>query len=182
MQRFIRVSTGEYPYYSQDIRTRHKDISFPVNIPPAVASKIGYELVEPTNQPQGDVVEEIQPVLVDGQWKQAWSSRDFTPQELMARLNRERDTLLAKGIEYTFPNGDVDHIQVSDRDMTILLTIDVRARAALDDPEYRQRFRSLSNKNYSLTAAEVVAMADHVFTTIQTWYETSWDVKDSLTQ
>ena len=54
----------------------------------------GFPKVEPTDKPDGDVVTETIPVLIDGVWTQQWAVRDFTTDEVAANLQAEREEML----------------------------------------------------------------------------------------
>lgn len=180
MSVYIHVESGEYPLYEGDIRARSNNVSFPEVITDVMAKMVGFEVVEPTETPTGDVVSEGAPVLVNGKYQQSWNVRPFNTQELGAQLDQQREQAISAGVPYTFSNGVEDHVQITDRDMTILTMIQVRARANVDDPAYRQIFRSLENNIYQLTAQEVIDMTEFVFDCIQTVYTESWNSKDQL--
>lgn len=180
MQRFIKVDTLEYPIYEHDIRVRHPRVSFPVTISVDAVENFGYKLVHPTEQPEGDVVMETHPTQTNGEYYQAWTVRPFNKTELSERLNQQREEQIAAGIEYTFPNGQVDRVQVFDRDLTILTKIETNARIHLTTEGYIQPFRSMSNQTYFLTAQEVIDMTNAVFLGLQQIYIDTWAAKDAL--
>lgn len=180
MQRFIKVDTLEYPIYEHDIRVRHPRVSFPVTISVDAVENFGYKLVHPTEQPVGDVVIETQPTELNGEYHQTWTVRPFNSAESAQRINQQREETIANGIEYTFPNGQLDRVQVFDRDLTILTKIEMNARANLDTEGYIQPFRSMSNNTYFLTAQEVLDMTTTVFNSLHQIYVDSWAAKDAL--
>lgn len=178
MSVYIHTTTGEYPLYEGDVRSRSNNVSFPETITEDMAALVGFAPVESTETPEGDVVSEGKPVLVNGKYKQTWEVRAFTSEEIAQQMDSRREQAISVGVPYTFPNGVEDHVKITDRDMTILTMIQVRARANVSDAEYRQVFRSLGNNNYLLTAQEVIDMTEHVFDCIQRVYAESWQTKD----
>lgn len=176
---FINPQTGEYPLFPHDIKQKHPNVSFPKLLTEETVAEFGYRLVEPTTRPIGDVVEEGSPVNQDGVWKQVWTTRQYNQQELNDIANRQREQTLMAGINYTFPGGVVDCVKVTDRDMSVLTNIRLTAQKQLDNPEFRQLFRSKNNHNYSLTASEALAMAEFVIKAVEDIYIQSWDIKDA---
>lgn len=175
---YINIDTGEYPIYPHQIRQANPDVSFPKEIPSDVAEEFGYSVVVQTTEPTGDVVTEGAPEEIEGVWTQTWVSRSYTSEELANTINQDREALLREGIPYTFPGGQPDHIQVTDRDMIVLTNIRLAAAANIDTVGYTQVFRSKSNVNYNLSAQDVIDMTGHVLAAIEQIYIDSWAVKD----
>ena len=102
MNAYIKLSTFEYPRHEGDIRLEHPEIlesqtgaTFPC---PAT-----YAVVEYTEPPscnlQTQIVYQIQPQIVAGVWKTAWTIRNLTQEELAAREeDREEARKEAQGI------------------------------------------------------------------------------------
>lgn len=180
MALFIDTETKEYPITEDDIRSRHPNISFPRVITQTSVISFGYQVVNEVNKPEGDVVTEGEPnKRPDGSWVQTWNVREFNEDELADRANLTREESLKKGIPYKFPEStEIDAIQVTDRDMTILNTLYIFAKDNLDNPDYRQIYRSVNNINYELTAQQVIDMTTHVFNVMQNIYKASWELKD----
>ena len=176
MATYIHVKTKTYPLYEADIRRRHKNVSFPQDITPELLKDFGYEVVIPTAKPEGDVVSMGPAVYDKGEdaYYQTWNVREYNNDEKKSIINADRERRLRDGIEYTFPNGQVDRIQVSDRDLTILQSIELRASRNLETEGYEQIFRSKGNSNYILTAQQVLDMTTHVFQEIERIYVDSW--------
>lgn len=178
MATYIHEQSGTYPLYLADIRRRHKNISFPEVVEDYILSDLGYEKVHPVTKPTGDVVNLGQPKKnKEGKWQETWNVRPFTNEELSSQVNSKREALLREGILYTFPGGKEDRIQVNDRDLTILQSIEFRALQNLTDDSYSQIFRSMGNVNYVLTAQQVLDMTAHVFKEIELIYLNSWKNK-----
>jgi len=88
MNAYIKLLTFEYPRYEGDNRVEHPEIlesqtgtTFPC---PAT-----YAVVEYTEPPsynlQTQIAYQIQPQIVAGAWKAAWTIRNLTQEELAAR-------------------------------------------------------------------------------------------------
>lgn len=68
-----------------------------------------YTLYRPVSagRPDGDVVTEVQPVLMDGVWTQVWSSRPYNDDEMArfieegrAKINKQRDEKISDGVMF----------------------------------------------------------------------------------
>jgi hypothetical protein len=71
---FIHVVSGAYPLTLNSLRARHTNISFVPGDDVAFFREQGYEIVQPTIRPTGDVVVEIAPFhREDGVWLQTLS-------------------------------------------------------------------------------------------------------------
>jgi hypothetical protein len=79
-----------YPYSVRQLRRDNPQVSFPENPTEGLLAAYDVYPVQPTDSPAGDVVTEVDPVLTDGQWLQAWSVRDFTPEEIADNLAARR--------------------------------------------------------------------------------------------
>ena len=91
---YIHIETAEYPLSVLGIQGRHPNTIFGTPfIPPE-----GYALVEPTDTPAygADTHKpvEVEPVQVDGVWRQQWSVVPLSEEEL-AELQRQRDEAAA---------------------------------------------------------------------------------------
>lgn len=78
---------NEYPRYIGDIQAEHPDFDG-VNLPE------GWVAVEQTERPavtENEVVYEIPPQLIDGVYKQSWSIRPVTQEEIEKRNNHPKD-------------------------------------------------------------------------------------------
>jgi len=81
---YIHIETSEYPLSILDIQGRHPDTIFGTPfIPPE-----GYALVEPADTPAYDADTqkpvEIEPVEIDGVWRQQWDIVSLSFEELQA--------------------------------------------------------------------------------------------------
>ena len=84
--RFIHVASETYPLYLYQIPQHDPNLSLPVGVTLEALSNAGYELVQPTVPPVGDVVTEGAPSLADGVYTQVWVVRPFTPEEKEAHF------------------------------------------------------------------------------------------------
>jgi len=74
-----------YPYTLRMLKNDNPDVSLPKNPSDETLAALGAVRVESVPRPDGDVVTEGQPELVDGVWRQTWASRPFTQAELNAQ-------------------------------------------------------------------------------------------------
>jgi hypothetical protein len=88
MNAYIKLATFEYPRHEGDIRLEHPEIlesqtgaTFPC---PATYAVVEYT-ESPSCNPQTQMAYQIQPQIVAGVWKAAWSIRNLTQDELDAR-------------------------------------------------------------------------------------------------
>lgn len=137
----IRVRDNLWPCTIATMRSEFPGVSFPQNPTIETCRKRGYELVHPTTAPTGDVVVEVEPVLIDGVWTQTWNASNFTEEQIaqmvidrQERLTRaikaQGDRNLNKGMEYDF--GDVvEHIQIRDADRVNLIGLRIKVNKLL---------------------------------------------------
>lgn len=75
-----------YPYNLSQIRKDFPDVSFPRELHLADLHDYGVYPVLETEKPSGDVVTEVLPELINGEWVQTWTARDYTAEEIAARV------------------------------------------------------------------------------------------------
>lgn len=79
-----------YPYSIGALRKDNPQVSFPKNPPDELLASYNVYPVQATDRPTGDVVTEEIPVFNGTFWRQAWSVRDFTPEEVADNLAARR--------------------------------------------------------------------------------------------
>lgn len=85
----LNGAVAAYPYSEYQLRADHPNTSFPATITPSILAEFGVVEVLPTERPAptlGNTVEEGQPELTDGQWRQTWAIRPLTAEELKATV------------------------------------------------------------------------------------------------
>lgn len=83
VNRFIETTSKEYPLSFSDLRARHPNVTVPHDASDHALLRLGYARVNSTERPEGDVVNELPPVMdAQGVWHQQWEARDFTQEEL----------------------------------------------------------------------------------------------------
>lgn len=186
---FIHVASGDQPLYLSQIRKREKEYSLPISPTVTQMSEIGYEVIQPTERPSGDVVTQGDAVLENGVWKQSWIVRSFTPEEIETNLNDKRTQhlheievyrtrLLEKGVSYEFNEGTY-HIQVRDCDRANLAGLRLRANALIEqDISVQMPFRTAENEMVSLTPIELVSLTDVALEGYYLILENVWTLKD----
>lgn len=187
---FIHIESSEYPLYLNQIRRRHPDISIATNPSEESLLALGYAVVHDSERPTGDVVEQSDPVNVNGRYEKGWTVREFTPGELANRLAQARQahldaiavyekSYLDRGFPYEFGENTY-HVQLRDGDIGRITGFRVKAdeliAAEITDPV--MEFRVYENVVVKLTPAEASAMADAAFTGYTTFLRTIWDLKD----
>ena len=91
----IKTDTQEYPVTLQEFFSRHRNVSFPAEIP---FDDFGYAQVVTVPQPEVDfyhAAHELPPVLVGDAWTQQWEVVEVqrTPEEIAAK---QRANILAQ--------------------------------------------------------------------------------------
>lgn len=187
--RLIDPVTKEYPLYISSIKDATGTI-FADTMTEEDMLGYGYEVVHDTPVPTGDIVNELPPVLTDGNWYRAWEVREFNEGEKARQLanakavNKERadyllETSFNKGFPYMY-NEQLVHIQISPTDrqnITALRTIAKEAIAESQDITFK--FRVYENINILLTPAQMVDVGNQAFARVSEGYATIWDIKDN---
>jgi hypothetical protein len=100
---FIKLSTLQYPLHEGDIRLEYPEIpesatggTFPC--PPSYA--LVNQVDEPSHDISTQVVYQIQPQQIDGQWYMVWEVRDRTQEELeLVELANSRSLGMGLSVE-----------------------------------------------------------------------------------
>lgn len=100
---------------------------------------------------------------------------------LIEKVSELRKEKLEVGMSYTF-NGVVDGVQTREMDLTILLTLSIKANKAIEagivSPVFP--FRSTEDNNYLLTPQEMLDLVTAVDNFVSTAYEDSWALKSII--
>lgn len=169
----IHVATLAYPKYLHQIRRENQLVSLPKTPTVEQLSDLGYEVVHPGTRPEGDVVTAAAPEFIDNQWVEQFDVRDFTEEEILSELNKQKSLhmseiksyqtrLLENGIEFDFGGTfGVLHVQVRDGDRANLITMHVEARHAVDTEDTSKVWFFIVRENdivTGLSAEEVILM------------------------
>jgi hypothetical protein len=83
---YIKLATLEYPRYMFDILGEHPDIQYSSPEYGEFPHPPTYALVlisqKPAFDPNTHIAEQIEPVQENGEWRQAWSVRPLTQEEI----------------------------------------------------------------------------------------------------
>lgn len=188
----IEVATGRYPVALEVIRLKHTDRSFAMQPHLEDLQALGYEVVEPTIRPEGNVVTEGAPELVDGVWLRTWEVREWNADEVAAQLAQAKAELSGQvmntrnddfemGITYSPEVGVEFNVQLRPEDRVNLVMLSLQAKAALAiEDETLEKFRSYENETFELTPAQVIDMTNKALVGIKSIYQQSWDFKDQI--
>lgn len=190
--RLIHSDSGVYPIYLADMPKYQPNTCFGPTVDSDLLFELGFEVVEDTPVPAGDVVTEGAPELREGHWYQTWVVRSYNEVEAAGQLQDRKAMLaaqaeslriaaFAKGFPYQFSEDTVYHVQVraSDRgNISDLRTIAKEMIAANQEMSFP--FRVFENVSVSLTAPEMVALADRTFQQVVAGYNVSWAYKDAI--
>ena len=190
---FIEVATGLYPVTLYMIIDKFKaqNMSFSMTPPRVDIENLGYGIVMPMQRPEGDVVVEGPPELVDGQWEQTWVVRDFNESELSAQLEFAKitanDRIMAVrnddfqlGMTHTVGDKTFNvQLRIEDRINLIgMYTIGKEmVEAGIDKLE---AFRSYENETIMLTPQETVDMALAALAAVKSISQSTWTLKDQV--
>lgn len=186
--RFIDINTLDFPLTFKDIKNKTPNTFWGTDVTADELLLVGFALIIPSPKPEGDVVLEVEPELIDGQFHQAWQARSYTPEEKKAILDQVKfDKLntiellksqcLAKGYPYQFSPGVYYHIQMRDSDRTNILGLtEMSAR----NPGVDQKFRTFENVTVTLTSQELATMSDAVGVAYSSLMQSMWGFKDTI--
>ena len=114
-------SPQEWPLTDMAAIALHKDTSFPLPLSPDGHPELGLYKLKETIVPETtryQAVEEVMPVLVDGQWTQQWNIIEFSEEEKKAttaaksRTAREDRNMRLADCDWTqLPDAPVDHAE-----------------------------------------------------------------------
>lgn len=189
---FIEVATGKYPVTLSDIARKYTDRSFSVTPPRVDISDLGYEVVNPSLKPEGDVITEGEPELIEGEWFKVWDVRNYNDSEKSVMLTQRKETLSSQvmqirnddfeiGTTYTLSPEVSFNVQLRQEDRINLLLLNMRAKEAiLAEDTSLESFRSYENITFKLTPTQIVEMTNTALTAIKSIYEQSWKFKDQI--
>lgn len=188
----IKIETGEYPVYISKVRRDNANVSLPIEPSEELLLSLGYAVVNPVARPEGDVVLEGTPQLVDGKYVQVWDVRSFSEEEIAQQLEKKkhdlnrnvmemRDKELDQGFEHITASGEVFGVQtrLEDRVNMLYLNMNAEKMVATGD-ETLQEFRSTENITYMLTPSEMVAMTNEALGFYKRILGASWVLKDLI--
>lgn len=189
---FIEVATGKYPVTLSDIARKYTDRSFSVTPPRVDISNLGYEVVNPSLKPEGDVITEGEPELIEGEWFKVWDVRNYNDSEKSVMLTQRKETLSSQvmqirnddfeiGTTYTLSPEVSFNVQLRQEDRINLLLLNMRAKEAiLAEDTSLESFRSYENITFKLTPTQIVEMTNTALTAVKSIYEQSWKFKDQI--
>ena len=188
----IEVATGFYPVTLELIRVKHPQCSFAKQPYLQDIEDLGYEVVQPTLRPEGDVITEGAPKLDNGVWYRTWVARSWSAEELAAKLVDKKSTLNATimrvreddfemGVTYSPVDGTEFNVQLRTEDRVNLVMLNLQAQSALSKEEDTlEKFRSYENETFELTPQQVVDMTAKALAGIKSIYQQSWEFKDKI--
>jgi len=147
-----------YPFSPDLVRRLNPDVSFPSELSDETLAEYGVFAVYETVKPEGEIVAEGLPELVNGEWLQTWTVSEFSVAQRKAMVAARRYQEETKG---TTVNGmPVD----TDRQSQALIT--GAALAATIDPDYVCRWKTRGGF-IALDAAAIIAVATAVRNHVQ---------------
>lgn len=185
--RFINIATFEWPVSFLAIQRANPSVFWGANVTTEDILALGYAEIKPRDHEVGDVVREIDPEFINGEFFQRWEVRGFNPEELEANLQAAKNSLrtkviglkndtLAKGYPYQFDSG-IYHVQMRDTDRTNILGM---TEIAQRDPQGTQVFRVYENQNIPLTAEKLSSMTDAIGVAYSQLMAKVWEFKDQI--
>ncbi|GEN25401.1 hypothetical protein HCU01_33500 [Halomonas cupida] len=116
-----------------------------------------------------------------------WVPEDPVPLEELAMAKRaeveaDLEAELAKGMPCTMPNGKDDVVQIltADRQNLLGLAIEARDLQAAGVTDATQEFRAMSNIQYPMKPAEMIALTDSALGHYRALLNKSWTLKNAI--
>lgn len=190
---FIDLATNQYPVslYMIIEKFKSQNMSFSMTPPRVDIENLGYGIVMPVQRPEGDVVTEGIPELVDGQWEQTWVVRAYNETELAAQLEYAKitanDNIMAVrnadfqvGMKHTVDDKSFS-VQLRTEDQINLLAMyTIGKEMVAAGSEQLEAFRSYENETIMLTPQQTVDMAMAALAAVKAIYKTTWTLKDQV--
>jgi hypothetical protein len=189
--RLIESDSGDYPLYLADLPSRVPNTSFPQVVDSEILFEFGYEPVLDVEVPVNDVVTEGAPELRDGSWYRVYNARAFNETEVNTNLAAAKAALktqaeakrvadFEKGFPYQF-GEQIYHVQIRPTDRQNITALRVIAKEAVAaEVPMPINFRVYENVSVTLTAAEMVDVANATFSKVSEGYEVIWTFKDQV--
>lgn len=190
---FIEVATGIYPVTLYMIIDKFKpmNMSFSMTPPRVDIEGLGYGVVMPMQRPEGDVVTEGQPNLVNGQWEQTWVVRPFNETEIAAQLEYAKiaanDNIMAVrnddfqlGMTHTVGDKTFNvQLRIEDR-INLLAMYTIGKELVVAGSDQLEAFRSYENETILLTPQQTVDMALAALAAVKSISQSTWTLKDQV--
>lgn len=189
----IETETQDYPLYLADVVSRVENLCLPPNADSALLKELGYEVVNNTDRPEGDVVVvEDKPEKINDEWYRTWRTRPLSEEEKdssfkslqdtqKARISTFQNQEFAKGFPYQV--GDKTyHVQVRISDRGNIDSLRTLAKEAKDnnDTDWNVDFRVYENVTINLDAQQMLDLANTTFVQVASAYKRVWDFKDAV--
>lgn len=187
------TSPQEYPVSLAGVRA-DTGASFAVEPEEELINHFGYVVVDPVAVPTGDVVTEGEPELVEGRYRQTWTTRAYTAEEEAAQLAAKkieltqqvenlRITKLEAGFPYDFgaEHGTmIVQCRAEDRTNLIASRIDADSFVTAGQGDQLLPFRTFENVIVMMMAADLVTMTNAALAYIRQVYGATWMLKDAI--
>ena len=183
----INTVTGQYPLSVFDVFRDHPEITFSAEPNIESLKELGYEMVEMTAAPEGDVVTQGPAELVDGKYHQTWVSRPYTEQELQNHLQSEKaelrqllDQAFVTARNNGFAVGEL-HIQYREIDQLNLLMLKQKAVEQVTlGVQQPIRVRTLENQFIEFEPADYISTYEQIMAWGAAKLQQYWDLKDAI--
>ena len=187
----IHRDSGIYPVMLTDLPARHTNISFGPTVPLDFITALGYSVVNRVDHEEGDVVTELAPVIVDSEYRQSYSVRPFTEEEILLKLDSKKQNLiksykmklreaLAKG--YVFVHGDASHcLQIRESDYSKLLLVIKTAEMRVNAGDAAvSLLRVMSNEVIVMSPIEVIDVIEGALRKVESLHETFYQLENNI--
>lgn len=178
----IDGAVAAYPYSEAELRAAHPGTSFPADLSQTDLSDFGVVSVEATALPNTtpeETADEATPAFSEGAWRQVWTVRDRTADELaaakvarLAALAAHRYEIETAGISFggtTIP---------TDRQTCAILT-GAYVQAA-GNPAFAIKFKSPDGTFTPINATQILAVGDAVTAHVQACFARESDLADAI--
>lgn len=133
-----------------------------------------------SNTSKSGVIQE----LTETEYNEAYENElNRRKQQSRKRVNRERDSRIAQGMPYTFPDESEGTIQLRDlKDKTNVQGLGSNGIKLKinEDTTTKVPFRDEQNQSHNLNGDELIAMGEQVSNFIQNHYSSGWSIKEEI--
>lgn len=182
----IDNKTKRYPVSVAEVQKLDSRYIFGEYVDENIIKELGFSPVEPTPRPTNGVYHEGEPTLVKGKFKQTWVAHVKTAQDQEVELQSlkqqkkkeaEADVkdALTKGYAYNFgteKEPKIQHIQIREKDIPILVSLQQRAVSGEKD----MVIRTAENENIVVAGEKVVTLVVEATRLYSKLMQSRWDI------
>lgn len=183
-----------FPAFMRDVKLDNLNISFVLVNDSEFLETLGYYVVQERPVPEGDVVEMINPVLIDGKWTKTFSIRPFNEEELAVNLanakenahyeiNERLNAALEIGFSFNFGTDEeplMENVQLRESDLAKIVGCGLKADRLLhaNVTDLAMPFRTYENNTRMLMPEQMKDLSDKAYDAYLVFIGLAWQLKD----